>query len=188
MRIWAAGLARHDRMFGATGWQTDGMRVLLKLELDCTPSAAWRAVQSPAALGEIHGPLIRIEPLSALPTQWEPGRDAAIRYAVGPIRLGSHLIRIAHRDERDSSGRVRIFRDWGDALTGPLALLDAWDHQMAVSPSPRDESKTLWRERLVFTGAAAPFYWPALWLLWQWRAAHLKRLAPTWEHDPAVRG
>ena len=26
--------------------------------------------------------------------------------------------------------------------------------------------------------------WPALWALWQWRGAHLRRLAPTWAYEP----
>ncbi len=164
------------------------MRILLKLELDCTPDAAWRAVHSPTALGEIHGPLLRIHPLGPLPTQWEPGEDAAIRYAAGPIPLGSHLIRVAHRDAADANGPVRIFRDYGDALTGPLAVLDAWDHQMAVSAAPGGAGRTLWRERLVFTGAAAPALWPVLWGMWQWRAGHLRRLAPTWAFDPPAEG
>ncbi|HJL46209.1 MAG TPA: hypothetical protein RMG45_10255, partial [Polyangiaceae bacterium LLY-WYZ-15_(1-7)] len=65
--------------------------------------------------------------------------------------------------------RVRIIRDSGMPLTGPLAVLDVWDHQMAVSPLP--DGRTLWRERLVIGGAAAPALWPGLWALWQWRAA-----------------
>ncbi|MBN9187116.1 MAG: hypothetical protein J0I62_01265, partial [Microbacterium sp.] len=45
--------------------------------------------------------------------------------------------------------------------------------------------KTLWRDRLVIGGRAAPALWPVLWATWQWRAARIRALAPTWAHDPA---
>ena len=161
------------------------MRILLKLVLDCDPHAAWRALHSPSALGEIHGPLLTIEPLAELPTRWESGADAPIRYAAGPLRLGTHLISLTDRATEDSRGPVRILRDAGIPLTGPLAALDVWDHQMAVSPAPGDPDRTLWRERLVIGGAVAPLYWPVLWALWQWRGVHLQRLAPSWAYEPA---
>ncbi|WP_261167031.1 hypothetical protein [Microbacterium sp. Marseille-Q6965] len=160
------------------------MRILLKLVLDGDAHAAWRALHSPHALSELYGPLLSIEPLADLPTQWESGSDAPIRYAAGPLRLGTHLITITERATEDSRGTVRVLRDSGIPLTGPLAALDVWDHQMAVSPAPDDPSRTLWRERLVIGGTVAPLYWPALWALWQWRGARLKRLAPTWAYDP----
>jgi hypothetical protein len=78
---------------------------------------------------------------------------------------------------------VRIFRDSGIPLTGPLASLDVWDHQLAVSPAPGDPSRTLWRERLTIGGRAAPLLWPGLWATWQWRAVRIRALAPTWAHD-----
>jgi len=57
---------------------------------------------------------------------------------------------------------------------------------MAVSPAPGDPGRTLWRERLVIGGAAAPALWPVLWAVWQWRAARLRSLARTWAYDPPV--
>jgi hypothetical protein len=87
---------------------------------------------------------------------------------------------------------VRIFRDSGIPLTGALAALDVWDHQIAVSPAPGDPGRTLWRDRLVIGGAAAPALWPVLWAMWQWRQARIKALAPSWAYDlpaaePATR-
>ena len=55
---------------------------------------------------------------------------------------------------------------------------------VVVSPAPGDPLRTLWRERLVIGGAAAPALWPVLWATWQWRGARLRALAPTWAHDP----
>ncbi|GGH41602.1 hypothetical protein [Microbacterium album] len=162
------------------------MRILQKLRLDIDADAAWRALHSPAALGELYGPLLRVEAMAAegLPSRWDDGADAPVRYAAGGIRLGAHLISLHDRQKTDANGPVRILRDAGVPLTGPLASLDVWDHQMAVSPDPADPSRTLWRERLVIGGPTAPALWPALWALWQWRGARLKRLAPTWAFDP----
>ena len=85
---------------------------------------------------------------------------------------------------RTANGSVRIFRDSGIPLTGPLASLDVWDHQMAISPAPGNPAKTLWRDRLVIGGPTAAALWPVLWTTWQWRGARIRALATTWAHDP----
>ena len=60
---------------------------------------------------------------------------------------------------------------------------------MAVSPAPHDETKTLWRDRLVIGGSAAPAPWPLLWTTWQaGRRRDCAPLAPTWAHDPELAG
>lgn len=165
------------------------MRVLLKLVLDCDADAAWRALHSPRAVAELYGPLIDLSPLDpdGLPPRWEPGDDAGVEMAItGAIPIGRQLIHVSDRETTDprTGDTVRILRDTGIPLSGPLAALDVWDHQMAVSPAPGDPSKTLWRDRLVIGGAAAPALWPLLWTTWQWRGARLRHLAPTWAHDP----
>ncbi|KAA9133921.1 hypothetical protein F6J84_01990 [Microbacterium caowuchunii] len=160
------------------------MRILLKFTVDCDPDAAWRALHSPRAVAEIYGPLMDMRPLSALPAAWEPGDDVAMELTLGGIHLGSQLITVSERTVQEPEGTVRIFRDSGVPLTGPLASLDVWDHQMAVSPAPGDPGRTLWRDRLVIAGRSAPALWPVLWGAWQWRAARIRALAPTWAHDP----
>ena len=163
-----------------------GMRILQKLVLDIDAEAAWRALHSPAALSELYGPLLSLQSMAAagLPTTWDHGADAPVRYSALGMGLGAHLISVRDRQKSDENGPVRILRDAGIPLTGPLATLDAWDHQMAVSPLPGDPERTLWRERLVIAGPTAPLLWPGLWAVWQWRGARLKRLAPTWAYDP----
>lgn len=162
------------------------MRILLKLVIDCDADAAWRALHSPRAIAELYGPLIDLEPMeSALPTSLGPGADVPVQLSLSKLLpLGQQLIHVSERYVDDSSGPVRILRDSGIPLTGPLASLDVWDHQMAVSPAPGDPSKTLWRDRLVIGGPAAIALWPMLWATWQWRAARIRALAPTWAHDP----
>lgn len=160
------------------------MRILLKFVIDCDAAAAWRAVHSPQALAEVYGPLVRMNPATPPPTSYEAGSELAVRMSLfGIIPLGEHLIRIAERHLTEPGGSVRIVRDRGVPITGPLALVRTWDQQMAVSPAPEDPTRTLWRERVVLTGAAAPLLWPALWALWQWRAQRIRTLARTWAHD-----
>lgn len=162
------------------------MRILLKLELDCTADAAWRALHSPRAVTELYGPLLDMAPMAAsLPTSFEPGADVPVEIrALGLLAVGQQLIHASDRYTEDANGPVRIFRDSGIPLTGPLAALDVWDHQMAVSPLPGDPSRTLWRDRLTIGGIAAVPLWPMLWAAWQYRGIRLRALAPTWSYDP----
>lgn len=162
------------------------MRILLKLELDCTADAAWRALHSPRAVTELYGPLLDMAPMAAsLPTSFEPGADVPVEIrALGLLPVGQQLIHASDRYTEDANGPVRIFRDSGIPLTGPLAALDVWDHQMAVSPLPGDPSRTLWRDRLTIGGIAAVPLWPMLWAAWQYRGIRLQALAPTWSYDP----
>lgn len=164
------------------------MRILLKIVLDCDADAAWRALHSPRAVAELYGPLVDLAPMAAggLPTSLDPGADVPVRLTLGGmVPLGAQLIHVSERRVEDGDGPVRILRDSGIPLTGPLASLDVWDHQMAISPAPGDPARTLWRDRLVIGGPAAAALWPVLWSVWQWRGVRLRRLAPTWAHDVA---
>jgi len=161
------------------------MRVLLRLTIDCDVDAAWRALHSPAALAQLYGPLVTLASLDDVPTSWAPGNDAIVTLGLGPMPLGTQLIDISDNEREHRGQGVRIMRDSGIPLSGPLSALDVWDHQMAVSVAPGDPGRTLWRERLVIGGRAAPALWPVLWSVWQWRAGRIRALAPTWAHDPA---
>lgn len=160
------------------------MRILLKLVLDADADAAWRALHSPSVVAELYGPLLQLQSLTAegMPTRLESGADVPVQLRVGPVPLGRQLISV--NDRTAEEGRTRILRDSGVPLTGPLAVLDVWDHQLAVTPAPGDPARTLWRERLVIGGAAATAFWPVLWTMWQWRGARLRRMAPSWAHEP----
>ncbi|MBD7958246.1 hypothetical protein H9651_11395 [Microbacterium sp. Sa4CUA7] len=166
------------------------MRIHLKIVLDCDADAAWRALHSPRAVAELYGPLLEMTPMDAagLPSRLEPGADVPVQLRAAGVSFGQQLIHISDRRVAQTDGEVRVLRDSGIPLTGPLAALDVWDHQMAVSPAPGDPGRTLWRERLVIGGTAAPALWPGLWIVWQWRAARLRALARTWAYDPEPRG
>jgi hypothetical protein len=164
------------------------MRILLKFVIDCDADAAWRALHSPRAVAELYGPLVTLNPLAQLPTSWRTGDDGAVALSLGGVvPLGRQLIDVSDLEREHHGQRVRILRDTGIPLSGPLAALDVWDHQMAVSPADGDPARTLWRDRLMIGGAAAPALWPALWATWQWRGARIRALAPSWAHAPPAR-
>ena len=76
-------------------------------------------------------------------------------------------------------GDIRLVRDTGEGLSGPLALVTGWEHTMAVSAS--GDGRTLYRDRLRFSaGALTPLLWPVFWAFWQWRAFRMSQLASTW--------
>ncbi|MET0297381.1 MAG: hypothetical protein ABW024_08270 [Microbacterium sp.] len=163
------------------------MRILLKLEIDCDPDAAWRALHSPRAVAELYGPIMDLAPLDpdGLPTAMGAGADVPVALSMfGVVPMGRQLIHVSERFVDEPAGQVRILRDSGIPLTGPLASLDVWDHQMAISPVAGRPDRTLWRDRLVIGGPTAVALWPLLWSTWQWRGARIRAMAPTWAHDP----
>ena len=154
------------------------MRILLRLELDCSPDAAWTAIRSPAVFAAVSAPLMAVESLETggFPELW-PGGDHRVRLlALGLVDAGVQNIAISFPARREG---VRVMRDSGPPVSGPVALITRWQHQLAVSALP--DGRTLYRDQLVFSaGLATPVVWPALWAFWQWRAARMRRLAATW--------
>ncbi|WP_394553025.1 hypothetical protein ACDF64_01545 [Agromyces sp. MMS24-JH15] len=161
------------------------MRVLLKIRLDCDPDAAWRAIRSPAVLREVVAPWLDFASLEAggLPTVWPEGRHRLRPLALRKWPAGEEVVDIAYPDGLPEG--VRMLRDGGGAITGPLAAFARWDHRMAVSALPG--GGTLYRDRLLATtgnALADAACWYPTWAFWQWRGARLKALAPGWAFDP----
>jgi hypothetical protein len=159
------------------------MRVLLKEILDCTPDAAWRALQSPAVFREVSSPLMTAESLEAdgFPTRWQAGEHAVSMSGLGLVPLGDQVIRL---NMKTTPGGVRIIRDSGGGVSGALAAVTKWDHRMAISADPAGTGKTLYRDQLIFSaGPATLAVWPGLWAFWQLRMARIKALAPSWRLD-----
>ncbi|MFF2387801.1 hypothetical protein [Agromyces sp. NPDC058104] len=159
------------------------MRVLLKLELDCTPDAAWRAIRSPAVLREVVAPWLDFSSLEpgGLPSVWPEGRHRVRALAFRRFPAGEEFVDVSYPGGLPAG--VRMLRDGGGALTGPLAAFRRWDHRMAVSPLPG--GRTLYRDRLL--ASAGPWTaaaWYPTWAFWQWRALRLRQLAPGWAYDP----
>ncbi|GAA1844546.1 hypothetical protein [Agromyces salentinus] len=159
------------------------MRVMLKLELECTPDAAWRALHSPAVLREVVAPWLDFGSLEdgGLPTTWSAGRHRLQPRAFGRFPVGEEVIDLGYPGGLPDG--VRMLRDGGGAVSGPFALFDRWDHRMAVSALPG--GRTLYRDRLIaHAGALDLVAWYPTWAFWQWRGLRLRALAPTWSFDP----
>lgn len=154
------------------------MRVLLKLELDCTPDAAWNAIRSPSVFRDVSFPFTTFasHEEGGFPEQWPQGRHLVGVKALGLVEIGLQYIEISY-DERPNG--VRIARDTGGGVTGPLTMVTRWRHEMAVSALPN--GRTLYRDQLRFSAGplTAPM-WLVYWVFWQWRAFGLRRLAPRW--------
>lgn len=159
------------------------MRVLLKLTLDCTPDAAWRAIRNPEVFAAVSAPLTTFTSLEpgGFPESWSEGDHPVQVKALGLVPIGEQVIGISFpaAPDADKDG-VRIMRDTGRGLSGPLALVTRWEHTMAVSSAPG--GRTRYRDRLVFeAGPITVLLWPVYWAFWQWRAIGMRRLAPGWE-------
>jgi hypothetical protein len=154
------------------------MRVLLKLVLDCHPDDAWWAIRSPAVLREASYPLVTFESLEleGFPSLWEAGEHPVLVRGLGMIPIGEQVIGISYPARSDG---VRVMRDTGRALSGPLTAVTKWEHSLTVAPAPG--GRTLYRDQLKYSaGPLSALLWPVYWAMWQWRAFGLKRLAPEW--------
>ncbi len=156
------------------------MRILLKLELDCAPDAAWRAIRSPAVFRAVSAPFTTFESLEpgGFPDSWSEGVHLVRAKAFGVAVIGEQTIDLAFR--RATGRRAHRVRDTGRGLSGPLAVVDRWEHTMAVSALPG--ARTLFRDQLrVEAGALTPLLWIGFWAFWQWRAIQLRRLSRDWK-------
>lgn len=156
--------------------------VQLRFRIRASADAAWAALHSPAVLAALYAPVLVVEPLTL--ADEESLLHSAVRLRLfGAVPVGTQLIG-AYDETREHQGEtVRILRDSGIPLTGPLASLDVWDHRMAVSPLP--DGRTLWRDRLVFGGSGSALLLPVLWAAWQWRGWRIRRLARGWDRAAA---
>lgn len=160
------------------------MVVMLKERLDCSPEAAWRALQSPTVMREAAGPWLSYASGEdgGFPARWEPGDHPVSLLAAGFVPFGDQDISIS-LDTTTHEG-VRIVRDAGRGTDGLPTLIRSWYHRMAVSPHPDNPTATLYRDRLEFdAGPLTPGLWAGLWPLWQWRALRLKQLAPGFDEE-----
>jgi hypothetical protein len=155
------------------------MRVLLKLQLDCAPDAAWRAIRNPEVFRAVSAPFTSFDSLEpgGFPDSWPEGEHLLRARAFGLAVIGEQTIDLEFRESRHG---VRSVRDTGRGLSGPLAMVDRWEHTMAVSALPG--ARTLYRDQLIVeAGALTPVLWVGFWAFWQWRALQITRLARDWK-------
>lgn len=150
------------------------MRIRLKLELDCSADAAWDLIRSPASFRAVCAPLlvVRSREPGGFPERWRSGEHRVSLALFGLIPLGEQTISPSFRTHRGA----RIMTDEGRAISGALAAITQWRHQMAIAPGRRGGA--LYRDQLEFSaGPLGVALWPLLFVFWQWRAAGLRRLA-----------
>jgi hypothetical protein len=154
------------------------MHVMLKIELDCTPDAAWRAIRRPEVFRAVAAPFATFASLDpeGFPDRWPVGDHRVFAKALGLFPLGEQSIDISYPQRRDG---VPMMRDTGGGISGPLGVVMFWQHSMAVSPLP--DGRTLYRDKLIFDAGVLNLpLWPLYWAFWQWRGFGLRRFAPTW--------
>lgn len=158
------------------------MRVRLKFRIRCSPDAAWEALHSAQSAGQVYGPLLTMRPQIPLPGgRFEPGRDIVMRVlAFDRFPVGRQRLYIRHSIV-DRTPPARRFHDTGGALSGPLALLKPWDHQMTIVPVPGDPNQSVWLDQVKFGGVFAPVLWPVVALAWYVRKFRVQHLAPEWD-------
>jgi hypothetical protein len=91
---------------------------------------------------------------------------------LGLLAIGDQRIRLTESRRADA----RILEDSGGPVSGAIGLASTWRHRMAVSPLPG--GRTFYRDRLdISAGVLTPLVWFAAWLLWQYRAVGIRRVA-----------
>ena len=163
----------------AADGQTGGMHVMLKLELDCTPDAAWAALRRPSVFRAVSAPFTTFTSLDpeGFPERWPVGDHRVLAKAFGLIPMGEQSIEISYPQRSDG---VRVVRDSGGGVSGAVGVFTFWQHSMAVTDGPH--GTTLYRDKLVYDAGILNLpIWPVMWIFWQWRAFGLRRFAPTWK-------
>ena len=155
------------------------MRVLLKLTLDCEAETAWQRIQQPAMLQAVSAPIMKVRSLEdeGFSETWTDAPHRVELRLFGLVPFGKQLIKVSRREGHGSG--INILRDTGGSYAGPLALINNWDHRLAISALP--DGRALFRDQLrVSASWLTPLAWPALWLMWQARGAKIRRLARDW--------
>ena len=155
------------------------MRICVEFEIDCPVEAAWEALHSPRIVAELYAPLIRLVGPRAMPERFTDGDRVRVSMKVfGVVPLGSQIIVIDNARSPQFADDARTMRDIGRPLTGPLALLSGWCHEMTVWTSR--SGRVVWHDELKISGVFAPAFWPVLAVMWRWRQYKLVRLARDW--------
>lgn len=155
------------------------VRIRIVFTADCAADAAWMAVHDPAVASELYAPLMQMRPERALPQRFGSGDEVRVTLRLlGVIPMGAQLIRIEDENPSHRLPDARTMRDAGRPLTGPLAMLAGWNHEITVWPS---QTGAVWHDELTIRGWFAPLFFPVLAVMWRWRKSKLRRLARTWE-------
>lgn len=157
------------------------MHVGLRIVLDAPVDAVRDALLSPSVMVAVTKPFLvyRSRDPQGFPERWVPGQPHPITArAFGVVPSGDTHVDL----DLDEVQGVPVQRDNGGGVSGLFARMDM-QHRMAVMPA--DGGRTLLVDRLSYRMRPAllgVLLWPGMWVIWQWRAARMRALAPRWGH------
>lgn len=161
------------------------MLIRTETELTCTADAAWEAVHTPSVAASLYAPLLRMRAEGGFPDRFVSGDRCTVRLLLlDRVSLGSQLIHIEDHVPESAEPGARAMRDRGRPLSGPLARLTRWQHQMTIFPSQLNPGGAVWRDELSIAGAGAVLFGPGLYLMWRLRQWKIQRLARAWSEVP----
>ena len=161
----------------------DHMRIRTIFLIDCSAEIAWQAAHTPGAAAQLYEPALHMsDKHGTLPTQFESGSRVEVALRLfGFVPVGVQRIEIEDIPLTQFPPGARTMRDAGRPLSGPLALLRGWNHEITVWPM--GSRATVWHDELTINGAFAPLLSLGLRPMWRWRQAKLTRLARAWARD-----
>jgi hypothetical protein len=157
----------------------DRVHVGLRIVLDAPVDAVRDALARPAVMVAVTTPFLvyRSRDPRGFPERWPDDDPQPIAAdAFGFLPSGDTHVDIG-RYEVDG---VPVQVDRGGGVTGLFARMEM-RHRMAATALP--DGRTLLRDRLTYRmrpAALGVLLWPGMWVIWQWRAYRMRRLAPTW--------
>jgi hypothetical protein len=155
------------------------VHVGLRIELDAPVDVVRDALRSPAVMVAVTRPFLVYRSLApgGFPERWTPGEPHPITARTfGLLPSGDTHVDL---DLHDVDG-VPVQTDRGGGTSGLFARM-TMRHRMAATPLP--DGRTLLRDRLTYRtrpAALGVLLWPGMWVIWQWRAARMRALAPSW--------
>lgn len=159
------------------------MKISTRATLECSIDSAWEALHTPDIFRRVSAPftVFRTPPDAPLPSRFDTGVDYEVTVmAGGVIPLGRQVI---HLSDEITDWTTRTVTDSGHGLSGALGLLRGWNHQMTLHA--RADGRTAFFDTLeVHAGVQTPLLWPALRIMWAWRAMRLRHV--TKALDPAA--
>lgn len=160
-------------------------RIRVVFPIACPADVAWRQAHSPAAAAALYRPLLTMEALTGeMPERFLPGTSIDVSLKTwGGLPAGTQRISIDDVTRHDIPAESRTMRDSGRPLTGPLALLRGWNHEISIWPM--GQSAAVWHDELTLQGAFAPLAGLVLRPMWWWRKYKLQQLARDWASEAA---
>ncbi len=158
------------------------MHVGLRIVLDAPVDAVRDALLSPAVMVAVTKPFLvyRSRDPQGFPDRWTPGQPHPIAAdAFGLVPSGDTHVDI---DLYTVDG-VLVQRDNGGGVSGLFARMDM-RHRMAAEDL--GDGRTLLVDRLTYRmrpRVLGALLWPGMWVIWQWRAARMRALAPGWGRE-----